>query len=142
MRRTDEIPDAVREKIRTDIAREQFAATFDRAPLDERELSAFITRETRQNPASVAGFDLTFSAPKSFTILWAAATPEQRAQLQQVHDDAVADALKWVEENATFRASARSSEMSRVRLPPASAIRSSSADTGTAALAAAISSRL
>lgn len=102
MRRTDEIPDEVREKIRTDIAREQFAETFDRAPLDERELSAFITRETRQNPASVAGFDLTFSAPKSFTILWAAATPEQRAQLQQVHDDAVADALKWVEDNATF----------------------------------------
>lgn len=102
MRRTDEIPDEVREKIRTDIAREQFAETFDRAPLDERELSAFITRETRQNPASVAGFDLTFSAPKSFTILWAAATPEQRAQLQQVHDGAVADALKWVEDNATF----------------------------------------
>lgn len=100
--RAEDVPEEVRAQIRTDVAREQFVAAHDRAPADERELAEFVTTSTRQKPASIAGFDLTFSAPKSFTILWAAATPEQREQLQKVHDDAVADTLKWVEDNATF----------------------------------------
>jgi conjugative relaxase-like TrwC/TraI family protein len=43
-----------------------------------------------------AGWDITFSAPKSFGILWAAGTVEQRAVLEKMHQDAVDQALQFV----------------------------------------------
>lgn len=41
-----------------------------------------------------AGWDITFSAPKSFGILWAAGTAEQRAVLEKIQQDAVDQALE------------------------------------------------
>ena len=41
-----------------------------------------------------AGWDITFSMPKSFGILWAAGTPEQRAVLERIQQDAVDQALE------------------------------------------------
>jgi conjugative relaxase-like TrwC/TraI family protein len=43
-----------------------------------------------------AGWDITFSAPKSFGILWAAGTAEQRAVLEKIQQDAVDQALQFV----------------------------------------------
>jgi conjugative relaxase-like TrwC/TraI family protein len=43
-----------------------------------------------------AGWDITFSAPKSFGILWAAGTTEQRAVLEKIQQDAVDQALQFV----------------------------------------------
>jgi conjugative relaxase-like TrwC/TraI family protein len=46
-----------------------------------------------------AGWDITFSAPKGFSILWAAGTAEQRAVLEKIQQDAVDQALElFVEE--------------------------------------------
>jgi conjugative relaxase-like TrwC/TraI family protein len=42
-----------------------------------------------------AGWDITFSTPKSFGILWAAGTPEQRAALEKIQQDAVNQALQF-----------------------------------------------
>ncbi|MBU2834412.1 relaxase domain-containing protein [Acidithiobacillus thiooxidans] len=50
----------------------------------------------------MAGWDLTFSAPKSVSVLWALAPEDVQAQLAAAHDAAVTDALKFVEEHATF----------------------------------------
>ena len=43
-----------------------------------------------------AGWDITFSTPKSFGILWAAGTAEQRAALERIQQDAVDQALEFV----------------------------------------------
>lgn len=46
------------------------------------------------------GWDLTFSAPKSVSVLWAVADPASRTKLQAAHDAAVRAALGYLEENA------------------------------------------
>jgi conjugative relaxase-like TrwC/TraI family protein len=43
-----------------------------------------------------AGWDLTFSAPKSVSVLWAAGDQDQRAALEAAHRAAVAEALAFV----------------------------------------------
>jgi conjugative relaxase-like TrwC/TraI family protein len=43
-----------------------------------------------------AGWDITFSTPKTFGILWAAGTDEQRATLEAVQQDAVDQALRFL----------------------------------------------
>jgi conjugative relaxase-like TrwC/TraI family protein len=43
-----------------------------------------------------AGWDITFSTPKSFGILWAAGTAEQRAVLEKIQNDAVDQALQFI----------------------------------------------
>ena len=45
-------------------------------------------------------WDLTFSAPKSVSVLWALATPEVRREIEQIHQEAVSFALGQVEERA------------------------------------------
>ena len=95
--RGEDIPDEVKAQIRTDVATKLFAREHGRAPLNQREITALITRKERESKASVAGYDLTFSAPKSFSILWAAATPAQREQLEAVHNAAVSEAFDWFE---------------------------------------------
>ena len=46
------------------------------------------------------GFDLTFSAPKSVSIMHALADPDIGAQVRDAHDHAVIAALGWLERNA------------------------------------------
>lgn len=43
------------------------------------------------------GWDLTFSAPKSVSVLWAFSSPDVRAQIEQAHQSAVASALDYLE---------------------------------------------
>lgn len=47
----------------------------------------------------VHGFDLTFSAPKSVSTLWAMADPEMQGRIHQAHKDAIAETLAWAEQN-------------------------------------------
>lgn len=49
-----------------------------------------------------AGWDLTFSAPKSISSLWAVAGEADRAVIQQAHDRAVQAAMRHIEEKAAF----------------------------------------
>ena len=51
---------------------------------------------------SVAGFDLTFSAVKSVSTLWAVAPPDVAAEIRRAHDAAVADALRFLESHGLF----------------------------------------
>jgi conjugative relaxase-like TrwC/TraI family protein len=62
------------------------------SPLDGHEL-----RRTGGNGTRVAGIDLTFSAPKSVSALWAVSSPYERARIEVAHGRAVAGALARIE---------------------------------------------
>jgi conjugative relaxase-like TrwC/TraI family protein len=48
----------------------------------------------------VPGFDLTFSAPKSVSVLWGLGDPDTAGQVRAAHDAAVDAALGWLEREA------------------------------------------
>ena len=52
---------------------------------------------------SARGFDVTCSAPKSVSVLWALADPAIRAQVGAAHDAAVGALAGWIEEHAHTR---------------------------------------
>lgn len=91
-----------RATIRTQVAREMFAAEFGRPPADERELAGHVAKLSRQKTTAVAGFDLTFSPVKSVSTLWALADPHTAARIEQAHNRAVADALRFIETHALY----------------------------------------
>lgn len=75
------------------------------APVDTetfRDLCAGLDPRTGRNlvrgagPRHRAGWDLTFSTPKSFGILWAAGDASQRAVLERIQQEAVDQALGFV----------------------------------------------
>jgi conjugative relaxase-like TrwC/TraI family protein len=49
---------------------------------------------------AVAGFDLTFRAPKSVSILWGAGEPDVACEVREAHDCAVERALGYLEREA------------------------------------------
>ena len=51
---------------------------------------------------TIAAFDLTFSAPKSISVLFAVAPAEASAALVEAHEEAVRAALGYLEETAVF----------------------------------------
>ena len=53
--------------------------------------------DTKARREAVAGFDLTFSPPKSVSVLWALADPKLQADLHEAHQQAVAECLDWLE---------------------------------------------
>lgn len=96
------IDDEVRAQMRTSIARELFIEEYGREPSDDRELSGFIARESREPTTSVAGYDLTFTPVKSVSVLWALAPLQVSRVIEQCHDQAVTDALEYLQERAAF----------------------------------------
>lgn len=56
-------------------------------------------RPTSKKRKPVAGFDLTFSAPKSVSVLWAVADNSTQARIHAAHQEAVRKTLSWAEEN-------------------------------------------
>ncbi|MGA9284088.1 MAG: MobF family relaxase [Solirubrobacteraceae bacterium] len=75
------------------VQRDQLVSLMSgQAPSDGREI-----RQTGGNGTKVAGVDMTFSAPKDVSALWAASGAEHRQQIEQAHKDAVASAMGHVE---------------------------------------------
>lgn len=56
-------------------------------------------RPAKKEREGVAGFDLTFSPPKSVSALWALAGPELQGRLHAAHRQALEETLAWVEAN-------------------------------------------
>ena len=52
---------------------------------------------------SVRGFDATFSAPKSVSVLFAIGDQQLRREVAEAHDRAVDAVLKWIESHAHTR---------------------------------------
>lgn len=85
---------------------------------DRAESVAWIVKaETeRRMPGAVAGFDLTFTAPKSASVLWALGDPKTQAAVMAAHRAAVEEALDFVEARALFtRVGAHSCAQVRTR---------------------------
>jgi conjugative relaxase-like TrwC/TraI family protein len=96
------VPRTERAQIRTEVAREFFAAEHGRPPQDARELAATIAKHSRPQTTAVAGYDLSFSPVKSVSTLWALAEPAVAAQIEKAHRAAVRDALGFIEQHALF----------------------------------------
>lgn len=58
-----------------------------------------IGNAARSEREAVAGFDLTFSVPKSVSVLWALAEPKLQADLAAAHRQAVEECMGWLERN-------------------------------------------
>jgi conjugative relaxase-like TrwC/TraI family protein len=74
---------------------------------------------TRRPTAAVAGFDLTFTAPKSLSVLWAVADPDTQRAIAQAHRAAVEEVLGYLEQHALFT---RAGTGGVVRLPTRGAV--------------------
>lgn len=96
------VPAAQRAKVRTEVGTEFFRTEHGRDPADARELAATIAKHSRPKTTAVAGYDLTFSPVKSFSVLWALADPAVAAKLETAHNLAVKDALEFIERRALF----------------------------------------
>ncbi|WP_299520915.1 MobF family relaxase [uncultured Serinicoccus sp.] len=91
-----------RARIRTEVGREMFREEYGRDPLHDRELAGLIARASRPRTTAVAGYDLTFSPVKSFSTLWALSDPATAARLERAHQDAVGEAVRFLESHALF----------------------------------------
>ncbi len=84
-----------------EVSREQLARLFQAVHPDTGEaLGASYT--VRADADRVTGWDLTFSAPKSLSNLWALGGGEVGMAAKEAHDAAVAAGLEYLEEHAAF----------------------------------------
>ena len=60
------------------------------------------TGELLRRRGRVPGFDVTFSAPKSVSVVFGVGQPEVRAAMQRAHDVAVAEGFGYLERQAAF----------------------------------------
>ena len=96
------LPPPIAERIRQHVAqlptdlvgqpREAAVAAIEREEADREK--------TIRRP--VAGFDLTFSVPKSVSVVWAVADGATQAAIYQAHQDAIRVALSYAEEHILF----------------------------------------
>jgi len=91
-----------RARVRTQVAREFFLTEHGRQPVNARELTGQIAKDSRPRTQTVAGYDLTFSPVKSVSTLWAVADPKVAAAIERAHQAAVRDALTFIEKHALF----------------------------------------
>ncbi|WP_435593566.1 MobF family relaxase [Nocardia sp. bgisy118] len=99
---TAAIPDVERAQIRTHAAFDMFTDAYGRAPLDARELSGWIAKNSRPPTTAVAGFDITFSPVKSVSALWAIAPRAVAEKIEAAHHAAISDALHWLEQHGIY----------------------------------------
>ncbi|MEV6072066.1 MobF family relaxase [Nocardia sp. NPDC052001] len=100
--RSAAIDDDARAGIRSRVAISMFTEMIGRAPLDARELSGWVARNSRPQSAAVAGFDITFSPVKSVSALWAIAPKPVSDAIFAAHNKAIDDAVPWLEKHAIF----------------------------------------
>ncbi|MDP9020990.1 MAG: relaxase domain-containing protein, partial [Actinomycetota bacterium] len=84
-----------------EVSPEQLARLFDAVHPDTGEALG-ATYRVRADADRVTGWDLTFSAPKSFSALWALGGGEVGMATREAHDAAVTAGLEYLEEHAAF----------------------------------------
>ena len=85
--------------LRGQVGREQFSALLAGVDPADPELRRDL-RDRRARPGKVAAYDLTFSAPKSVSVLFAVGDERLSRELVGAHEAAVAAALGYLEEEA------------------------------------------
>jgi conjugative relaxase-like TrwC/TraI family protein len=84
-----------------EVSAQQLARLFDAVHPDTGEALGAPYR-VRAGADRVTGWDLTFSAPKSLSALWALGGGEVGMAAREAHDAAVATGLAYLEEHAAF----------------------------------------
>lgn len=103
---TAPVPVEVRAEIVNQVAAQRFQERIGRAPTPE-ELGAEVVRWSRSPTTACAGYDVTFTPVKSVSALWAVAPKPIAALIEQAHDAAVDDALRYVEDHALYSRAGR-----------------------------------
>ncbi|WP_231928267.1 MobF family relaxase [Devriesea agamarum] len=62
-----------------------------------RQAENQLAESTKQTSTDVSGFDLTFTVPKSVSVLWALSSPDIQARIADCHDRAVSQAIEYLE---------------------------------------------
>ena len=70
--------------------------------LEGRDPASGLLLRSARSPGSVAGFDLTFRAPKSVSILFGVAEPDVARRITSAHEEAVAEAMGYLEREACW----------------------------------------
>ena len=90
------LPDEVRARLRTGLARDGVILRFGRPPADARELSGYLAKSSAGRRMPVAGYDLTFTPVKSVSALWALSSPDVATAIEAAHISAYTDVLAWL----------------------------------------------
>jgi conjugative relaxase-like TrwC/TraI family protein len=102
-RRHKQAPDVdQRRGIRGRIGAEEFHKAHGRRPADKEELGRFMTASEKPKQQAVTGFDLTFAPPKSVSLLWALGGDKARLAVEKAHENAIAKAIKHLEERGAY----------------------------------------
>ncbi len=101
-RRPQRLPAPLRQRIADRIA--ALPPSLSAQDRSAAEAAITIDEQHRQERLgrAVAGFDLTFSVPKSVSVLWALADADTQAAIHRAHRDAIDIALSWAEKNIAF----------------------------------------
>jgi conjugative relaxase-like TrwC/TraI family protein len=88
-------------ELKGEVKREPFAYLLDGfSPDGKRELVQNAGTSQREKRGRQNGWDLTFSAPKSVSVVWAIASEPYRRAIEQAHFRAVQAAINYLEEAA------------------------------------------
>ncbi|MGW6459960.1 MobF family relaxase [Streptomyces sp. NPDC055078] len=94
-----EATDTERKSLRGKVGAIAFREDFGRSPKDAEELSRYISANTSCDRQAVAGYDLVFRN-KYASILWGLCDEETCREVEEAHEQAIADTLEWIEQNA------------------------------------------
>ena len=83
------VPADERSRMRSEIGQRMFGEQYGREALNSRELAGFITRASRGEKQVCAGYDVTFTMPKSVSALWAVSPRPVAEQIENAHRTAV-----------------------------------------------------
>lgn len=87
-------------QVRMQEAAREYIERFGHRPEDNKELAVFLSKELGKGSNPVAGYDLTFSPPKSVSVLWGLSDEATSDAIAQAHEAAIADTLQWLEKHA------------------------------------------
>lgn len=97
----DRLPDTdERRQIQTREGAIAFRERHGRPHLDSEELGKYIGSAMKADQHAVAGIDLTFSAPKTVSVLWAIGERDMSSRIERAHERAIAHTLQWIEKEA------------------------------------------
>ncbi|MFC8178724.1 MobF family relaxase [Rhodococcus sp. NPDC057297] len=89
-------------QIRYRLGAEEFHREVGRSPATEAELVRYIASQKRRERQPVAGYDCVFTPVKSVSVLWGLGNDDVRRSVERAHAAAVTDAIRWVEDNASY----------------------------------------
>ena len=77
-----------------------FHPTADTGPL-ESPVAKFLVQNAGDKDRR-AGFDLTFNAPKSVSVIWSQSSRDRQKEIEGLHNQAIADTLSFIEQTMAY----------------------------------------